>query len=195
MKTFKRYYLLKAVMTAALLTMPGSVFAAEEVSPSSSSIIKYNNSIGEKVDDASITAQVKMALILHRSTGVLRTTVTTENGIVTIGGIAQNSAEKDLVTKLVEDVQGVKSVHNAMTIAKADTTIGEKIDDASITAKVKMALVLHRSTGALRTTVSTKDSVVTVGGKARNTAEKELVSKVVEDVQGVKSVINTMIVE
>jgi osmotically-inducible protein OsmY len=194
MKTFTQYHLLKAVMAATLLTVSSSVCAAEEVGKPSS-VVKSDTTIGEKVDDTSITAQVKMALILHRSTGVLRTTVTTENGIVTIGGIAQNSAEKDLVTKLVEDVQGVKSVHNEMTIAKADTTIGEKIDDASITAKVKMALVLHRSTGALRTTVSTKDSVVTVGGKARNSAEKELVSKVVEDVQGVKSVINTMIVE
>ena len=34
-----------------------------------------------------------------------------------------------------------------------------------------------------------------VGGQARNAAEKELVSKLVADIHGVKSVVNTMVVE
>ena len=58
------------------------------------------------------------------------------------------------------------------TSKKTPQTIGEKIDDASITAQVKMALLFHRSTSALHTTVSTKRGVVTVDGKAKNEAEK-----------------------
>ena len=101
-----------------------------------------------------------------------------------------------MITKLVEDIQGVKSVENKMTILKEKTsTVGEKLDDSVITAKVKMALVIHRSTGVLRTSVTTNDAVVTVSGKALNIAEKELVSKVIEDVDGVKSVVNEMNIE
>jgi osmotically-inducible protein OsmY len=33
-----------------------------------------------------------------------------------LGGTAKNTAEKDLVTKLVTDINGVKSVVNNMTI-------------------------------------------------------------------------------
>ena len=62
---------------------------------------KPAETVGENIDDASITAQVKAALLSHRSTGVLRTQVTTADGVVTLGGQARNSAEKDLVTKLV----------------------------------------------------------------------------------------------
>jgi len=76
---------------------------------------------GEKMDDASITAQVKMALLIHRSASSMKTRVETRNGEVTLTGIAKNAAEKSLVTKLVTDIQGVTSVKNQMTIDKAKT--------------------------------------------------------------------------
>ncbi len=69
-----------------------------------------------KIDDASITAQVKMTLLFHRSTSALNTKVETNDGVITMSGKARNAAEKDLVTKLVNDVNGVKSVNNRMTI-------------------------------------------------------------------------------
>jgi hyperosmotically inducible periplasmic protein len=40
----------------------------------------------------------------------------TKKGVVTLGGKAKNASEKDLATKLVNDVQGVKSVKNLMNI-------------------------------------------------------------------------------
>lgn len=72
---------------------------------------------GEKIDDASITAQVKSSLLSRRSTSALKTKVSTTDGVVTLSGIAKNDAEKSLVTKLVTDINGVTSVINNMTIA------------------------------------------------------------------------------
>jgi osmotically-inducible protein OsmY len=72
--------------------------------------------VGGKIDDASITAQVKITLLFHRSTSALSTKVETNDGVVTMYGKASNTAEKDLVTKLVNDINGVKSVNNRMTI-------------------------------------------------------------------------------
>ena len=71
---------------------------------------------GDKIDDASITAQVKESLLSHRSTSAIHTGVSTTGGIVTITGVAKNDAEKALVTKLATDIQGVNSVINNMTI-------------------------------------------------------------------------------
>ena len=73
--------------------------------------------IGDKIDDASITAEVKSSLLSHRSTSALHTTVSTTDGVVTLSGIAKNDAEKSLVTKLATDINGVTSVINNMTIA------------------------------------------------------------------------------
>jgi osmotically-inducible protein OsmY len=58
-----------------------------------------------------------------------------------------------------------------------------------------MALMSHRSTSAFKTSVATLEGVVTVGGSAKNAAEKDLVTKLVTDINGVKSVVNNMVVE
>jgi osmotically-inducible protein OsmY len=72
--------------------------------------------IDEKMDDASITSQVKFELLDHRSTSALKTKVTTKDGVVIISGNADSDAEKDLVTKLASDIRGVRSVDNQMTV-------------------------------------------------------------------------------
>jgi osmotically-inducible protein OsmY len=78
-----------------------------------------NQTAGEKIDDASITAEVKGSLLSHRSTSMLSTKVSTTDGVVTVSGVAKNDAEKALVTKLVTDINGVGSVINNMTIETA----------------------------------------------------------------------------
>jgi osmotically-inducible protein OsmY len=144
--------------------------------------------------DAWITAKVKTMLLFHRNVSAV-TEVNTTGGIVTLQGKATSQAQKDLTTEYAKDVEGVKDVKNEMTIAKTSKkaqTVGGKIDDASITALVKMTLLYHRSTSALNTSVTTKKGIVTLSGKAKNAAEKDLATKFANDVNGVKSVKNKM---
>jgi hyperosmotically inducible protein len=144
--------------------------------------------------------------------------VEVKDGTVTLSGEADNQAQKDLATEYVKDIDGVKDVKNDMTVvdntkmAKEDEANNDKggnkmtngakedeanakdehIDDASITAQAKMALLFHRSTSALSTQVETNDGVVTLTGKAKNDAEKDLAAKLVKDIRGVKDVVNKM---
>ena len=146
--------------------------------------------------DTWIGVKVKSALLFHRNVSATGTTVNVTNGIVTLTGHAASMAEKELTTEYAKDVDNVKAVRNQMTIASIpasqDATIGDKIDDASITAEVKSSLLSHHSTSAMHTTVSTTDGVVTLSGIAKNDAEKSLVTKLVTDINGVTSVINNM---
>ena len=114
-----------------------------------------------------------------------------------MAGDAASQAQKDLTTEYAQDVEGVKEVKNEMTVTgkPAGPTLAEIIDDASINAQVRMALLTHRSTSAFRTLVATTDGVVMLGGFAKNTAEIDLVTKLVTDIHGVKSVVNNMVVE
>jgi len=152
-----------------------------------------------KNSDTWVSMKEKTALLFHRSVSGLKTQVNVKDGIVTLRGEATSLAQKDLTTEYAKDVEGVKDVKNEMTVAKTpvrpDKTVGEKLDDASITAQVKMTLLSHRSTSALNTKVKTKDGVVTLSGKAKNAAEKDLATKFSKDVKGVKSVNNQMTVE
>jgi hyperosmotically inducible periplasmic protein len=146
--------------------------------------------------DTWIGMKVKSALLFHRNVSATGTDVYVKDGVVTLQGEASSLAQKELTTEYAKDVDNVKEVKNNMTIAKAPAipseTIGEKIDDASITAEVKSSLLSHRSTSVLKTSVETTDGVVTLTGIAKNDAEKSLVTKLVTDINGVTSVINNM---
>ena len=147
--------------------------------------------------DAWLTTKVKTMLLYHRNVSAM-TEVNTKDGIVTLRGEAASQAQKDLTTEYTKDVEGVKDVNNEMTVTKTlkkTQTVVQKIDDASITAQVKMTLLYHRSTSALNTKVTTKKGVVTLSGKAGNAAEKDLATKLVNDVNGVKGVNNRMTIE
>ena len=155
-----------------------------------------NTELPVKHSDAWITTKVKTVLLFHRNVSASGTTVYTKDGIVTLQGVAASLAAKELTTEYAKDIDHVKEVKNEMTVATAPgtpkETLGDKIDDASITAQVKLALLSHRSTSALHTKVSTTDGVVTLSGVAKNDAEKSLVTKLATDIEGVTSVINNM---
>lgn len=70
----------------------------------------------DTMDDASITSQVKYALLTHKSTSAIKTKVVTNDGVVVITGVAASPAEVSLVTKLAESIRGVKTVTNNMTV-------------------------------------------------------------------------------
>jgi hyperosmotically inducible periplasmic protein len=148
--------------------------------------------------DGWITAKVKTTLLFHKSVSAMDTEVDTKNGIVTLRGKASSQAQKELTAEYARDVEGVKDVKNETMVTTSKsakttkTSVGKDIDDASITGQVKMSLLYHRSTSAINTKVTTKRGVVTVSGKAGNAAEKDLVTKLINDVHGVKSVTNKM---
>jgi hyperosmotically inducible periplasmic protein len=149
-----------------------------------------------ETSDVWVSIKVKSSLMFHRNVSGLATDIDVKDKIVTLRGQASSEAQKELTTEYVKDVEGVQGVKNDMTIEKAGkTTIekaGEYLDDASITAQVKLALLFHRSTSAANTKIETKDGVVTVGGIAKNSAEKDLVGKLITDIKGVKSLKNRM---
>jgi hyperosmotically inducible protein len=180
---------------------------AQETVASLSGVKTVDNKLEVKGDrpaensDAWLTTKVKTMFLFHRNVSAM-TEVNTKDGIVTLRGEAESQAQKDLTTEYAKDVEGVKDVKNEMTAPKTSgktskkiQIVAGKIDDASITALVKMTLLYHRSTSALKTSVITKNGVVTLSGKAKNAAEKDLATKFVKDVNGVKSVKNVMTIE
>jgi osmotically-inducible protein OsmY len=120
------------------------------------------------------------------------------DGVVTLTGRADSEAHKELVGVVAKDVEGGRTVRNQLVVAAGEPAVQpltEKVDDASITAQVKTVLLFHKSTHALATKVATTKGVVTLRGEAVNEAEKDLVTKLAEDIQGVKQVKNRMSVQ
>lgn len=210
-KTYLKDDAIKTDAKNGVVTLTGTVseeshkVLAQETATSLPGVTKVDNQLVTKAEvateksDTWIGRKVKLALMFHRHVSYSATTVTVKDGIVTLKGEASGAAQKDLTTEYAKDVDGVKDVKNEMTVAAtpatASQTTGEKIDDASVTAQVKMTLLNHRSTSAISTKVVTQDGVVTLTGIAKDDAEKTLVTKLVSDIDGVTSVNNKMTVK
>lgn len=207
-KTYLKHDSIKTESKNGIVTLTGTVadsshkFLAQDTVENLPGVKNVDNQlkvIGEshaEHSDAWLKAKIKTTLLFHRNVRAGETDVYVKDGVVSLRGEASSMAQKDLTMEYVQDIEGVKEVKNEMTISanpsRSNATIGEKIDDASITAQVKASLLSHRSTSALKTKVKTEDSVVTISGKARNAAEKSLVTKLANDIHGVSSVINNM---
>jgi len=142
--------------------------------------------------DILITMKVKTALLFHKFVNASATEVHTQDGVVILSGNADSETKKRLTGEYAMDVDGVREVHNNMVVAPGYKTLGEMVDDASISAQIKTTLLFRKSTHALATQVETSDGVVTLHGEAANAAEKNLVSAIALDTEGVIQVNNKM---
>jgi osmotically-inducible protein OsmY len=153
----------------------------------------------EEGSDAWITARVKTALLFHHRVNGYGTDVATQDGVVTLKGMAASPADKDLVAECAGDIMGVKALDNQMSIASAadpkpSPSFGEEIDDASVTAQIKTTLQCHRSTHLIAAKVKTDQGAVTLSGAVPTAIEKERISRLVNGITGVKTLTNRMIV-
>jgi hyperosmotically inducible periplasmic protein len=71
---------------------------------------------GDKVEDASITAAVKMKFANDETVSASKIDVDTRNGMVTLNGTVSSQAEADRAVALARSVDGVKTVNNNLTI-------------------------------------------------------------------------------
>lgn len=194
-------------LTGSVTEEPHKKLAAETVE-SLPGVKSVDNQLvwkGEKIagsSDALVRERVKLAMLYQRNLSTAKPEIHVQDGVVTVRGEAASKAQIDLATEYIKDVDGVKEVKNDMVVANAGKTMGEKveevvasIDDASITALVKATLLYHRSTSAINTKVETVDGMVKLSGTAKNAAEVDLATKFASDVYGVKSVVNSMIIE
>jgi hyperosmotically inducible protein len=207
-KTYLKDEHIKISSKDGAVTLSGDVYnqthkpMAQDTAEALPGVTSVDNRIEIKGDqpaessDTWISVKVKAALLYRRNVSGTKTEVYVKDGIVTLKGVAANQAQKDLTTEYAKDIDGVKGVQNEIVVSTSletrGETMGEKIDDASITAQVKGSLLSHRSTSMLSTKVTTTDGVVTVSGTAKNEAEKALVTKLATDINGVQSVVNNM---
>jgi hyperosmotically inducible periplasmic protein len=144
--------------------------------------------------DGWMALKIRGRLLVKGNVSAATTKVEVKEGHAILSGTAANVAQKELTGIYAAEIEGVKTVTNDIIVTDKPT-LGEKMDDASITSQVKFALLTHKSTSALQTKIVTADGIVLVTGEASNEAERSLVTKLAKDVRGVNSVSNKMTVK
>ncbi|MBI4264284.1 MAG: BON domain-containing protein [Acidobacteria bacterium] len=72
--------------------------------------------VGETIDDATITTRVKTAMLNDPDVGGLRIDVDTFKGVVTLSGRVKSQGEKDQAIALARMVDGVVEVKDALQV-------------------------------------------------------------------------------
>jgi osmotically-inducible protein OsmY len=78
--------------------------------------VACGKTVGEAIDDTTITTRVKTAMLNDPAVGGLRIDVDTFKGVVTLSGSVKNQAEKNQAVSLARRTPGVTEVKDALQI-------------------------------------------------------------------------------
>jgi len=167
-----------------------------------------DRTVGESIDDAGITAMVKTGLLSDDRTDGFDINVDTTDGRVTLTGGADSSAAKLAATTIAQDVEGVLSVDNQLTVAAQGTErreeantatasgalregsmgAGDTVDDAWLTTKVKTMLMADDNIEGMDISVETTANVVHLVGDVPTAAIRNEAIRIANTTEGVLSV-------
>lgn len=82
-----------------------------------------------------------------------------------------------------------------LLLSACGKTVGETIDDATVTTRVKTALLNDPDVGGLRIDVDTFKGVVTLSGRVKSKTEEEKAVAIARKINGVTSVKSTLQIE
>jgi hyperosmotically inducible protein len=147
--------------------------------------------------DPGITTKVKAKLAADDTVKAYQIDVTTQNKVVTLTGNLDNEAAKARALELARNTEGVVEVVDMIAVQtseheadapEGDRTVGEHIDDAGITMKVKAKLLDDPAVKGLQIDVDTREGVVYLTGSVRSENEKEQAIRLAKETEGVRDV-------
>jgi len=147
---------------------------------------------GEYIDDAGTSARVNTALMQDPLVKAGQVDVETFRGVVQLNGFIDSTAARDRATTVTRSVSGVHEVHNNLVVKTSERTVGAVVDDATITAKVKTALIGNEHTNAGQIDVETRQAVVQLSGFVNSTSEKLTAGNLASGIDGVHRVDNEL---
>jgi hyperosmotically inducible periplasmic protein len=183
-----RQLLGSALVAAAAVALIGCNKAPEATPAAAEPAI----TVGTQVDDAVITAGVRSALMTDSAINSFDLQVETRKGTVLLSGFVENQGQIDQALALARGVNGVTAVENSVTLKGADSTVGTKIDDATVTGRVKTALLADPDIKSSDISVLTVKGVVQLTGFVNNQGQIDQATKIARAAEGASSIKNEL---
>ncbi|TKV12056.1 molecular chaperone OsmY [Citrobacter sp. TBCS-14] len=191
--------LLAVMLTSAVAT--GSAFAENATTDKGQSglesagqkVDSSMNKVGDFMDDSSITAKVKAALVDHESITSTDISVKTDQKVVTLSGFVESQAQAEEAVKVAKGVEGVTSVSDKLHVRDSkSTSVKGYAGDTATTSEVKAKLLADDIVPSRKVKVETTDGVVQLSGTVDSQAQIERAESIAKAVDGVKSVKNDL---
>lgn len=151
-----------------------------------------STTMGTQVDDTVITAGVKAALLGDEAVKSFDLQVETRQGTVLLSGFVDSQAQIDQAVALASGVAGVARVENGVTLKGTPGTMGTAIDDASVTGRVKSALLADPDIKSMAISVLTLKGEVQLTGFVNNQGQIDQAAKIARATEGATGVKNEL---
>lgn len=191
--------LLAVMLTSAVAT--GSAYAENAttdkvqsgVESAGQKVDSSMNKVGNFMDDSTITAKVKAALVDHDSIKSTDISVKTDQKVVTLSGFVESQAQAEEAVKVAKGVEGVTSVSDKLHVRDSkETSVKGYAGDTAITSEVKAKLLADDIVPSRKVKVETTDGVVQLSGSVDSQAQSDRAESIAKAIDGVKSVKNDL---
>ena len=191
--------LLAVMLTSAVAT--GSAYAENAtmdkaqsgVESAGQKVDSSMNKVGNFMDDSTITAKVKAALVDHDSNKSTDISVKTDQKVVTLSGFVESQAQAEEAVKVAKGVEGVTSVSDKLHVRDSkETSVKGYAGDTAITSEVKAKLLADDIVPSRKVKVETTDGVVQLSGTVESQAQSDRAESIAKAIDGVKSVKNDL---
>ena len=191
--------LLAVMLTSAVAT--GSAYAENATTDKAQSGVESAgqkvdssmNKVGNFMDDSTITAKVKAALVDHESIKSTDISVKTDQKVVTLSGFVESQAQAEEAVKVAKGVEGVTSVSDKLHVRDSkETSVKGYAGDTAITSEVKAKLLADDIVPSRKVKVETTDGVVQLSGSVDSQAQSDRAESIAKAIDGVKSVKNDL---
>jgi osmotically-inducible protein OsmY len=151
-------------------------------------------SAGDMVDDSAIVTEVKAKLLAEKGVPSNDVNVEVYKGVVLLSGFVPDQAAKDASGKVAKGVSGVKEVRNQIAV-HPKTSMGTKLDDTTLSASVKTALMDADDVKSGQINVEVRGGIVQLGGFVTSIGMRDRAMAIAKGVKGVKRVDDAMFVK
>jgi hyperosmotically inducible protein len=97
-------------------TLAAAVTAVALLTTAGCAVTRDQSTVGEYVDDATISTKVKAKFIEDKAVAASSIQVETMNGTVQLSGFAKSESERAQAAALAREVKGVKNVKNDILV-------------------------------------------------------------------------------
>lgn len=179
------------IVFAASIGVSGCMTAALGTAASVGIYAAQDRTIGEGIDDASASQQVKMRLMAADSVAFQEVDVEVANRNLLLSGTTPTAEHRQAAETIARSIQTIEHVYNEIAIGEPSTFV-RSAQDELITAQIRTRLTASRSVRAININIETFHGNVYLMGLARSQHELERAAEIASVVGGVRRVVSFM---